>query len=349
MNNIVNYGIIGCGEIAVVNAKAIKNVENARIVHCMDAVPELAKDLAQQYNARYTTNLDELLSDKEVTAVVICTPHHLHAPIAIKSAEAGKHIMVEKPIAPNLRDADRMIESADKAGVILGVNFPWRFRFSVQKAGEILRSGVMGKILGVKLHYVQKKPDTYWHQGYSDRAKTDWRTKLALSGGGYLIMNLIHNIDYMVPLIGGSPVRIYAEYDTFATPVEVEDYVMFVMRMSNGIIFSAEGTSVVPGQESLGDRIYAEHGQIAIMWSQVRVYLEQQYKDIKAGEWVTIKPPEGTVDALVRHFQLFTQAILNRVQPPVSGREGRKALEIVRGAYLSMKRGVPIAFPVSEE
>jgi predicted dehydrogenase len=242
-----------------------------------------------------------------------------------------------------------MIETADKAGVLLGVNFPWRFRFSVQKAGELLRSGITGKILGVKLHHIARKPDTYWHQGYTGRAKTDWRTRLALSGGGYLIMNLIHNIDYMVPLIGGEPVRIYAEYDTFVTPVEVEDYVAFVMRMSTGVIFTAEGTSTVPGQDSLGDRIYAEHAQISIMWNQVRVYLTQQYGDIKPGEWVSIKPPAGTVDPVVRHFQLFTDSILNKTQPPVSGREGRKALEIVRGAYLSMKRGAPVTFPVTEE
>ncbi|MBM4047469.1 MAG: Gfo/Idh/MocA family oxidoreductase [Planctomycetes bacterium] len=97
MNDKLGIGFIGCGEIAVATAKGLAMAQNARLAMAMDVSEALAKDMGEQYQAPFTTDVDKLLASPDVHAVYIATPHHLHAPMAIKAAQAGKHVMVEKP------------------------------------------------------------------------------------------------------------------------------------------------------------------------------------------------------------------------------------------------------------
>lgn len=345
----VNFGLIGCGEIAVHTSNAILETESARVVHCMDTVEGLAKDLAEKHDARSTTRVDDLLADDDVQAVVISTPHFLHAPLAVQSAKAKKHVLSEKPMACTLAEADGMIEAADKAGVKLGVLFPARLGFGQQKAKELVQGGAIGRIVAVKIHSMAKKPEHYWHGGYSGRARSDWRISLDKSGGGFLVMNLIHNLDSLVSIIDPKPKRIYAEYDTFLTDVEVEDYISFLLRLRDGAIVTLDGSSAAAGDGSFGDHIYGEKGQIVHSGGECKVFLEEPYGDIKAGDWVTLEKPEDfPSNSRAVHVELFARAVLSGGEVPVSGREGRRSLEIARGAYLSMKRGEPAVFPVEE-
>ena len=344
----LNCGLIGCGEIAVQTSKSILGLDTVRVVHCMDTVEELVGDLAEKHGARSSTRVDDLLADKELQAVIISTPHYLHAPLAVQAAEAGKHVLVEKPIACTLAQADEMIEAAEKAGVKLGVLYPRRLGFGPEKAKELVRGGALGRVVAAKIHAMSNKPEHYWHGGYSGRAKSDWRVSLEKSGGGYLVMNLIHNLDILVSILDPSPKRIYAEYGTFLTSVEVEDYISCVMRLQDGTIVSLDGSSVAAGGESFGDRIYGEKGQIALTRGEFRVFLEEPWGEVKAGEWVTISKPDKPSDARALHVDLFSRAVLSGGEVPVSGREGRRSLEIARGAYLSMERGGPVEFPVKE-
>ena len=127
--SLLGLGLIGCGEIAAHTAAKLKQCTRATIVHCADPIPVLAEDIARQHNARWTTRNEELLADTHVDAVIISTPHCLHAPLAIKAAEAGKHVIVEKPMACTLDDADAMIAASASARVRLGVLFPFRYTF----------------------------------------------------------------------------------------------------------------------------------------------------------------------------------------------------------------------------
>jgi D-arabinose 1-dehydrogenase-like Zn-dependent alcohol dehydrogenase len=108
----VQTGIIGCGEIAVENAQAIRATQNATITWAGDLNLDLARGLAAATGARVTDNIEQLLGADDVDAVLICTPHHLHAPLAIQAAKAGKHVVVEKPMATSVADCDAMIEAA---------------------------------------------------------------------------------------------------------------------------------------------------------------------------------------------------------------------------------------------
>lgn len=358
----LRFGMIGCGEIAVQTSGCVLQSEHARVVHCMDPVKSVAEDLAAKHDAKASDKTEELLADDDVQAVVISTPHYLHSPLSVQAAEAGKHALTEKPIACTLAQADAMIEAASKAGVRLGVLFPARFGFGAQKARELVRAGALGKIVAVKFHAMGDKPGHYWDGGYTGRVKDDWRVTLQKSGGGFLIMNMIHNLDAMIHILDLRPRRIYAEYGTFRTPVEVEDFISFVMRFTSageareddGGIASLDGSSAAAGDESFGDRIYGERGQIAMAGGKLRVFLKEARGDLKADEWVTLSPPEGFPNPRTAAVDAFARSCISGLsggflcEVPVPGEEGRRSLEIVRGAYLSMKRGGPVEFPVRE-
>jgi UDP-N-acetyl-2-amino-2-deoxyglucuronate dehydrogenase len=349
MADKVGFGLIGCGEIAVATAQEIAKTSNVRIVHTMDVAKELASDLADKYGApNHTDNVDKLLADPAVEVVVISTPHFLHEPLTVKAVAAGKHVLTEKPIACTLTQADRMIAAADKAGKKLGVLYPVRLNWQWRKVAELVAAGAIGKVIAVKLHTTYNKPEAYWHGGYSGRRKDDWRVSLEKSGGGYLIMNTSHSIDAVVSVLDPKPTRIYAEYGTFATDVEVEDFVSFVMRTEDGALWSADGASAAVGGESHGDRIYGTKGQLAPAWDGVRFFISEPFGDLKVGEWNKISKPADAPDGRRVMVEKFAEAIRTGSEVPVSGREGRRALEIVRGAYLSMKRQKPVTFPVQE-
>ncbi len=344
----VNFGMIGCGEIALQTSKAILNTQIARVVHCMDPRQELAADLASRHGARYTTRVEDLLADKDVQAVILSVPHWLHAPLAVQAARAGKHVICEKPIACTLTQADEMIAAADAAGVKLGVLLPQRLGYAWTNARQLVAAGAIGEVHAVKLHFMANKPEHYWHGGFTGRIRDDWRGSREKSGGGVMVMNLVHDIDSMISVLDLRPKRIYAEYATLATNCEVEDFICAVVVLEDGAIFSMDASSAAVGGESLGDRLYGSKGQLAIGWSDLRVYLAEPHNDIKAREWTRFDSPANWPEARQATVDAFARAVLGEGEVTVCGRTARRSLEIIRGAYLSMQRGRPQEFPIRE-
>jgi len=343
MDRELKIGIIGCGEIAVSHAHSIADARNARIVMTMDVKGEVAKDLADRYGAAYTTDLDEMLSNSDVDAVYIATPHYLHAPISVKAADAGKHVMVEKPIAVNLQQAQDMIETAKRNGVLLSVCFVMRYRPDVRKAKELIERGAIGDVIALKMSAMVDKPASYWHGGYSGRVKTDWRTKKDQSGGGILIMNAVHNIDVMRFITGLEAIRVYAEYDTFVTPVEVEDWINVIIRYDNGAIGSIDASSCARGKGDFGDRIFGEEGQI-VLGTPLRIYTTLPVEGLEPGKWNEVQLPRiGNPRTL--YIEEFAESVFSGAdKPPVTGEDGLKALQIITAAYESGEKHQPVTF-----
>ena len=139
----------------------------------MDVRDDLARDLAEIHGASSTGRLEDVLGNTDVQAVIISAPHYEHAPLSIAAARAGKHVLVEKPIACTLAQADAMIAAADQGGVRLGVFHPTPFGFQAVKARELVRGGAIGEVVAVKLHEMGNKPESYWHGGFTGRVKDD--------------------------------------------------------------------------------------------------------------------------------------------------------------------------------
>jgi len=341
----LRIGLMGCGEIAARTAAAIANSRHAAHVMVMDTRPELARDLGETYGIPWTDRAEDLLANSAVDAVYIAVPHHLHASLTIQAAEAGKHILVEKPIAITLADAEAMIAAARTNGVWLSVNFHAQVDPLCQTARDLVAQGVIGQVVGTRIVYRGDKPASYWTSGYSGRVATDWRVRKATAGGGVLIMNAIHDLNTMRFITGHEVVRVYAEYGTFDTPVEVEDFIAVTYRYDNGAIGTIEAGSAIRGRDPLHDvdRVYGTAGQI-LLGDSLRVYSSAGTDDVSAGEWHEMPvTPQTAEQQQIAMVDGFAGPLLGGESPTISAEDGLAALAIVLAAYQSGTEGRPIS------
>jgi len=350
MKKMLNFGMVGCGEISVANLGAIRNLDNTSVVMVMDHNEELALSLAEMADCRATMDFNEILTAKEVEAVCFSTPHDLHACMGIQAAEAGKHIVMEKPLANTLEDAHRLIQACQEHGVKLSVPYIYRYNYNIIKARELVRGGAIGKIIAVEIHWISEKPESYWMTGFTGRGgQSGWRKSKQRSGGGVMMMNCIHFFDYIDYISGLIPIKYYSQYDTFLTDVKVEDYFVGTVRFSNGALGSIlAGSKMVGGRypdELRGVRFYGEQGQIVIgdpgpLW----LYSAESTSDSQAGEWTAVtpaleleaRPQEQPVDSpRTRFMRDFVEAVLEDREPPISGEDAYRSLETVLRLYES--------------
>jgi predicted dehydrogenase len=337
----LRIGMIGCGEIAVKTAAAIAQSAYAQHVMVMDSRAALAQDLGERYGVPWTDCVEDLLANPAVAAVYIAVPHHLHAPLTIQAAEAGKQILVEKPIALTLADAEAMIAAARANGVWLSVNFHVQVDPLCQAARDLIAQGAIGEVIGTRIVYRGDKPPSYWASGYSGRVSTDWRVMKATAGGGVLIMNIIHDLNTMRFISSLEVARIAAEYGTYDTPVEVEDFIAATYRYDNGAIGTIEAGSAIRGRDPLHDvdRIYGTAGQI-LLSEPLRVFSTAGAPGVPAGEWHELPiAPLTAEEQQLAMVDGFARPLVRGEAPTVSAEDGVAALAIVLAAYQSGAEG----------
>ena len=260
---MIRYGIVGCGHIAKKHVAAIKAVEGAELVAVCDTNEERLSEFAVDGVRGYTDLKDMLASDVDV--VCICTPSGIHAPLTIQAAEAKKHVIVEKPMALTLEDADRMIDACEKNGVKMAVVHPNRFRPAVVELRKQLEQGAFGKI-------GHANATVRWNrnQAYYDQAP--WRGTKAMDGG-VLMNQAIHNMDLLLWMMGDIE-EISSYHATRIRNIEAEDTSVSVIRFKNGAlgvleaavtiypknleeslsIFGEKGTAVIGGRRPTGSK-----------------------------------------------------------------------------------------------
>lgn len=222
--------IIGCGNIHKVHAEAIKNSEYADLIAVVDIDEQKAKSSAELYDCRYYIDYKEMLKDKNISVVHICTPHYLHVPMAIEAIKAGKHVLTEKPVGMNVKEINEMVETADKYGKFVGAAFQNRFRDNSVKAKEILENGQLGDIKAIKAFVT-------WHRDGAYYTKSDWRGKYATEGGGVMINQAIHTIDLMQWLVGEvESIKGHIDTRVLEKVIEVEDTAEATLFYKNGAV-----------------------------------------------------------------------------------------------------------------
>lgn len=340
----LRIGMIGCGEIAVRMAAAIASSQHAQHVMMMDTQAALAQDLGEQYGVPWTDRVEDLLANRAVDAVYIAVPHHLHASLTIRTAEAGKHILVEKPIAIALADAEAMIAAAWANGVWLSVNFHAQVDPLCQTARNLVAQGAIGQVVGTHIVYRGNKPASYWTSGYSGRLVTDWRVKKATAGGGVLIMNAIHDLNTMRFITGLEVIRVYAEYGTYDTPVEVEDLIAVTYRYDNDAIGTVEAGSAIRGGDPVHDvdRIYGTAGQL-LLGEPLKVYTTVAAAELPINQWYELPvAPLTAEEQKTAMIDGFAGPIVSGNKPMVAAEDGVAVLAIVLAAYQSGAEGRPI-------
>jgi predicted dehydrogenase len=341
----VRFGIIGCGSAAVPVCKAMQDSAVATVTCTFDTNVNLATDMATRFGGRAVETLGEVLSDPAVDAVYIAVPHDKLAMLAKKALEAGKHALVEKPIALSLEEVDALIALADSKGLALGVFYELRHTPAYIEAKALIEKGALGKIIGVRIQTLIDKAQSYWQVGYSGRSANPWRAYKAQAGGGVVMMNSSHALDAVRYITGLEVVSVSAEVGTLASGVEVEDTAAAVLRFDNGAIGSLFAGAHLLGAD--GDEkfdIYGTLGQLQLpdpyATGPLKVFLKQDFGELKAGVWHTL--PMGTPPIYQCAVDDFAKAVQAGMPAPTSGRDARQTLATVLGVYEAAERGVRV-------
>lgn len=321
------FGIFGCGVIANVHAMAIRNINNAKLVGCADVVMKAADNFAEKYNIKSYDNLDHMLSDPEIEIVCVCTPNGTHANIAIKILEAGKHVIVEKPMATTTLDCDRMIEAAGKSDAKIMIISQLRMSNSVIRAKEIIDQGLIGKIILCSLYMKYYRSEAYYHNS--------WRGTLRMDGGGALMNQGIHGVDLLQYIVG--PVKkIKSIVKTLAHNIEVEDAAVCAMEFENGAIGVIEATTAVNPGFDREIRIHGTNGCIFLKENKLEKVIidgEEQAGELYESKGNSNDAALVTEEEHAKQIRRFLKVLDGKDVEYVDEKEGRKAVEIIERIY----------------
>jgi UDP-N-acetyl-2-amino-2-deoxyglucuronate dehydrogenase len=339
-------GIVGAGTIGAVHAGALGGLQDAKLVAVAEASEVSGRKLAEAHGAEWHAELEELLSRPDVDVVVICTPSGLHPDQAVAAARAGKHVITEKPMATTLEGADRMIRACREAGVSLSVIFQYRFNRDALRLKRAVEAGLFGRpVLGNAF--------VHWHRTqayYMERS--GWRGTWALDGGGALMNQSIHAVDLLQWVLG--PVEGLCGYaETLAHDIEAEDTASAALRFASGALGTIQGTTSAHRESPLRIEIRGTEGSAALEGSRLTVWQPSREEEaLSAREFESLsesRPSEPLGAAHRRQLKETFAALREGREPPISGEEARKAVEIVLGIYQSAASGEGVTFPLKSE
>jgi len=335
----LRVGLFGCGDIGVQNAAAIEAAPNVKLVACYDPNQALAEDVGLTYGADVAMTSDALLENDRVDAVLLSLPHHLHAPLGGEAAAAGKHVIVEKPLANTLEAGADLVRAAERAGVVLSVCFPHRYKPEMILGRKLIEAGALGELAGVLLTFLMDKPSSYWVGGFSGRAHSDWRSSRARAGGGVLIMNLSHYLDLVRYLTGIEAEGVTAQIQATGGAADVEDACSVTVKYTNDAIGSLLGGAALRGSESSSEfRLWGPDGHIALEPDPLVYTLRALDGRLRTNRWQTFgRLPPVNIRAV--YFSRLATAIDRGDHPDIDGADGLAVQAFIEAAYRSSESG----------
>jgi predicted dehydrogenase len=332
----LNFAVIGCGRIAPRHGQALQSLEQShhlKLVAACDLVESRIYNYSQTYDCSAYADYHVLLENPDIHVVNICVPSGLHMQIGIDAAKAGKHVLVEKPIALNVDDADALIEACEQAGVTLGVVLQNRFNPPMRDLRVLVDSGALGRLMLGNATVRWYRPQEYYEDG--------WHGTWAMDGGA-LMNQSIHHIDALQWLMGDVE-SVFAYAGTLAHQMEAEDVGVAVVRFKSGALATIEGSTVTWPENLEGSvALFGEHGSVKvggtalnrkIFW-KVDGQLEHERELLMRD---TVDPP--TVYGYSHREQIIEMAtaIREKRQPSTHGREARRSLALVCAIYESVR------------
>ena len=359
--NPLRVGLVGCGKVGTLHATALRACAETELVACCDAVGERAGAFAGRYGVRAFGDVAAMLRGGGVEAVIIGTPHPLHAEPAVRALEAGVHVLVEKPMAASLADCDAMLDAARKSGVTLGVISQRRFFEPVVRMRQAIDAGKLGRpALGVFIQYSWREEAYY--------RSDPWRGRWDTEGGGVLVNQSPHQLDILLWLMGCAE-EVSGQWANVNHPgVEVDDTAVATIRFAGGGLGSiATSVAQKPGiytkvhiHGSNGASVGVETDRGATFIAGVSEIAEPPLNDIWTipGEEHRLAEFEqadrarfATLDATTHYHALqiadFARAIRAGRPPLVTGEDGRAVVELFTAIYRSAREGRAIRLPIT--
>jgi predicted dehydrogenase len=348
----LGFAIVGCGMIARFHARAIADIPDARLVALVSRHPANAKEISKAVGLECAvfTDLREALARPDVDAIIVTTPSGAHMEPALAAARAGKHVVVEKPLEVTLERCDRIIEACDQNNVQLCTVFPSRFGDANRELKAAAGAGRFGRLTLAETTCKWWRPQSYYDAG-------GWKGTRALDGGGALMNQAIHNVDLLLWIMG--PVtHVSGLVDTLAHErIEVEDTAVACLRFSSGALGVIQAaTSAHPGLPKT-IAIHGDHGTVVIEQDDVLRWdltpqtaedraIKERFAQKTGASGGSSDPAAISHVGHARQLADFIRAVQSRGRPLVDGREGRKAVEIIQGIYLSASTGRTVQLPL---
>ncbi|MDT7580584.1 MAG: hypothetical protein QOK35_1848 [Pseudonocardiales bacterium] len=345
----LRFALVGAGMIGGVHAKALNGLTDlVELVAVVDQDLAKAQALAELYGVSVTsTDLAAVLARDDVDAVTICTPSGLHADGAVAALDAGKHVVVEKPVEVSLAAADRIIDAEKRSGRTVAVISQHRFDRSTEKVLQAVRDGHLGTITSAIASHAWWRGQSYYDSG-------DWRGTWALDGGGAVMNQTVHTINLMITTLG-TPVEVFAYTGCLAHErIEVEDTAVAVVRFASGALGTIHGTTAAyPGLDA-SLRVFGSKGS-AVISNDELVFLHGNAGDapeIAMSEMTGLNQvtaedklePEDVPLGRAHRRQLadFVEAVRTGRPPRVGTAEARTALSVILAMYSSAATGKPV-------
>lgn len=347
----MKYALIGCGRIATNHIKAMINNKLELVAVC-DVLPENMESLLEKHDLqndntikRYT-DYKKMIEENEIELAGIATESGIHAEIALYCIEHNIHVIIEKPMAMSIEDADRIIKLSEEKGVKVSACHQNRFNVAIQEMRKALETGRFGKLSHGSIH-------VRWNRNQNYYTQAPWRGTWAQDGGA-LMNQCIHGIDLLRWMMGNEIEEVYgATRQQFHEYLEAEDLGMAVVKFKNGAVATIEGTTNVYPQ-NLEETLYlfGENGTVKIGGKSTNNIDVWDFADETEADQVNKGLEEQTSNVYGNgHTSLYADvidAIQNDRTPYVDAEAGKNALELVLAIYKSQKEGKAVKLPLTE-
>lgn len=347
---VLRFGLVGPGKVADLHAAALAELPDARLTAVWGRHPDRTVAFADRWGARAVGSLDSLVDDGDVDAVVICTPHPYHVDHALPALVAGRHVLVEKPMALTVADCDRMIGAAERAGVHLGVVSQRRWYPPVQRMRAAVDAGRIGRpALGTVSLLGWRGADYY--------RMDDWRGTVAGEGGGVLVNQAVHHIDLLLWLMNAPVTAVHGFVSNANHPeIEVEDTAVAVVRFEDGAVGTVavsnaqrpglHGRVSVHGTSGASIGVETDTGSAFVAGLSGDLQVPFNHLWTVPGEeellprWLAEDRAAGASRDLIAWYHRcqvadFVAAVRDRRPPAVTGEDGRRAVAVIQAIYRS--------------
>ena len=341
----LRYGMIGAGVVAPLHLQGIAALDDAELVGISALHHDAMDALAREAGCPSFVDRRELLA-LAPNVVVVCTPHPSHPGLTIEALDGGAHVLVEKPLAVEAREADEMIGVADRAGRLLGVCFQQRFRPVIVAARALIANGELGDLLRVSVVDPLYRPWSYYRTA-------GWRGTWDGEGGGVLMNQAAHTLDLLCYL-AGPPAAVWGVSRRLLQPMEAEDTATAVLEYPNGAVGSVAVSTTEPGLQRI--ELVGDRGRIEIVGetlvferfvpplSDHRPACREMFGQPALVHEEVVLPP-GRGDHVDVHRD-FADAIRTARAPRAPAREAIWSLELANAIVLSTHTGHAVPLPV---
>lgn len=333
---MIKFALVGCGRIAKRHSELLghNQINDACLIAVCDIEVEKAKKIAKEFGVPHYQDMHDMMEKEDIDVVVILTESGNHAKHTIELAKYGKHIVVEKPMALTLDDADAMISECDKFGIRLFVIKQNRFNVPVIKLREALKQGRFGKLVLGTVRVRWCRPQSYYDQD-------PWRGTWAMDGG--IITNQAsHHIDLLEDMMGDVE-SVYAMSNTALVDIEAEDTAIVNIRFRNGALGLIEATGAARPKDLEGSlSILGENGSVVIGGFAVNKmetwnFVEELDGDNEVLENFSVNPPNVYGFGHQAYYENIVGSLQNNTEHLVDGLEGRRSLELINAIYESIE------------